>query len=420
MGGNQSTTRRVQSSLPYSAPYVRLASLPPPTTERHGTRNMNNNLESGSLVKQSKPEKKPNSERSYSPVANQKSFSKVTKTTASVGYDAKGKSILYEKEKDQTESTKNTASVGYNANGNSILYEKEGDQKESTLHMVLHPMQIFIKTLPTKKTILLDITSWNTIQNVKAKIKDREGIPEEHQNLTYAGKLLADGQILGAYSIQNLSVLHVIFGPSEKMKLFVKTNIGKTIMIEVEIWNTIQCIKTMIEYTIGAQSDRLRLEYNGEKLDDKQVLADYEFKKESTLRMVYSPMQIFIKTWRGKTITLEVESSDTVKEVMAKIRNKDTTPTRHQRLIFAGKQLENGRTLADYDVMNESTLSLVLATSWVDKKIPVTMMSGETIIIDVEYDCTIGFVKTKIEERRGIPSKKQKLMYINSSPIGPP
>ena len=277
--------------------------------------------------------------------------------------------------------------------------------------------QLTVRIPRYHKTIVLVVDAQDTVESVKRKIQDEEGILPLNQQLVFRYDILENNRTVCDYGIKSESRLHLSIASSvyrfRPVSLHVKTLTGKTINLEVELADTIDDVKVMLFDKERIPPDEQRLVYRGKQLEGRRTLNDYGVPPGGIMHLVQrlrGGMQIFVKTASGKTITLEVETSNTIQIVKCKIQDKEGIPPEQQRLVFAGKRLLVSKSLSDYNIQMESTLHLALHKV-TDILISVVKPSGETIRVCVLEDDTIEFIKSEIQHSEGIPIDSQELLF---------
>nr|GEV26094.1 polyubiquitin [Tanacetum cinerariifolium] len=195
--------------------------------------------------------------------------------------------------------------------------------------------------------------------------------------------------------------------------IFVKTRTGNTIALDVKCLDTIGNVKAMIQNKEGISPDEQMVIFNNMVLQDIATLADLHIKNKSILTLIPKSkglMQIFVQTFTGEKLSLEVKTSESIGNVKAKIQKKKGIPHDQQVLILEGIVLEESDTIADFNINSKSTITLLLKSTGL---IPIFVKTCTTksILLKVKPTDTIGHVKDKIQDTEGIPPEQQALIF---------
>jgi ubiquitin C len=303
--------------------------------------------------------------------------------------------------------------------GNRLMNDQRlvdyGIQQDSTVHLVLQNacgMRIYVKSPLDHKNIAIEARSFDTIQNIKSIIQAKEGIQPDQYTLIHNGKVLEDEWILSSLNIHNGKVLederilsslnspnkitfHLVFHPKDVFPIFVRTVDGEMLKLEVKVLFTIRDVKKIVESMTSVNFSWVLI-YAREQLEDCKTLASYEIKEETILEMFPKIIQIFATTEHGRTVSLDVELCETIKDVKDQISFKligfGAGRNHCWDLFYAGKQLEDGRTLASYDIREEAFLKVSPAKV----QIFVRAQDRKIITLDVELNSTIKDVQDNI------------------------
>ncbi|CAB4387277.1 unnamed protein product [Rhizophagus irregularis] len=279
--------------------------------------------------------------------------------------------------------------------------QKIEDLENSTLHLKSKAV-IYVK-MKTENPIKLEAETSDTVNQIKQKIYDKLHILPDQQCLTFDGKQLRDKHTLSYYkvkkdySIQKKSTLHLEY---------------KTITIYVEM------------KSINVSDDSVsRPENLRDNADTKgmKALAQNLIKKLARFRTKLvklggnskSDGNVKLSQKNEKIIELRVETYSTIKQVRQMIQDKKGIPFDQQRITFSGSLLLSARTLLHYKFQEGFILQLTKHTH-ICMQVFVKTLSGKTITLDVKSNNTIVQVKQKIEDKEGIPTDQQRILYAGT------
>ena len=259
-----------------------------------------------------------------------------------------------------------------------------------------------------EKIILLKVERTNTIENIKKRIQDEVGIPSDHQELFFAGKLLEGTKTLNDYSLRSKSKL--------LLSRVVCTYCLEKIHLQISSDEVVHNIKEKIYERKGALISQQKLIFEGKELDSFKKIDYYGVGNESTLHLFVKEENIFrlFVTSIDSTITFIIGDENTIQDVKFVIYSKCGVQPVDQELRYNDDVLNNEVKISD--IKNNGASCLFFKLSFVNSMfIFVNLLSNKRICLAIKPYFTIYSLKEQIEVREGIPTAQQVLLLAKET-----
>jgi len=287
---------------------------------------------------------------------------------------------------------------------------------DSTIHLNPTSMPINVKT-PKGKTVTLQVESSDTVDNVKKLLGFWEGsggTPYWMQRLKKkggkAGDSMPDNQTLSDLGVGSGNTIDLVAGHP----LYIKTPKGKLINLDASPEDTVGSLKSRLAFWEGIPEAQQRLMFHGQAMDDNRPLKHYNIPKGGVVHLNPDKMGMYIRKPDGNTMLVEVDPSDTVSTFKQKLSQISGVGADQQNLLFAGTNLDNGTTIGEYDIPEDSVVYMNPEAVTVTVHLP----TGKTASVDVLPSDTVYTFKNKLHKLEGIPTDMQRLEMPGEPTMG--
>lgn len=324
--------------------------------------------------------------------------------------------------------------VGEQLNDNHRLLDYRIEH-ESAVHLVFRSgqcFQIFVRTL-NGRTMVFECQPLNTVERIKERIRNHEGLHIDIQQLSFEGRVLENQSTLQECGLQHNAIIDLALEQGRNTQIFVSLPGNDILSLWVNGEHTVAQLKQQIAERKNIPANVQDIFFARQKLEDDRTLQSYVIEENHMLHLhIATPLmlELTVQFRSGKKLQLEEPTHKIVSSLKHVIWEKEGVPTEHQVLFYKGKELDGYRKLIDYNIQSGDTLDIDIVEPVTDivsstasrtgsthesdrprgLLLFVKTLTGKTITLNVAVSDTVGDLKRKINEKEGIPINQQCLI----------